>query len=79
MSEKKILPKNTVPDDKLGKVTGGTDDSGDTTVPCPFCGSKFSGYTQELYNHMEICDVQKYNAPDPNKLNPEDPKPFNPG
>ena len=77
MSEKKILPKEAVSDERLGKVTGGTDDLGDTTVTCRSCGLEFSGYTEEFYNHMVFCKGQNL-TPDPNKLDPEDPKPYGP-
>ena len=73
MSEKKILPKDTVSDEKLGNVSGGNGNLDSTNMSCPYCGRDSFKSNLEYMTHILNCEYKK-TIPAPNYL-----KPYNPG
>ena len=53
MSEKKILPKETISEEKLSNVSGGETPIEKVSI-CPVCNMPFPYSSYEYFNHLEL-------------------------
>ena len=75
MSEKKILPKDTISDEKLSNVSGGETPIEKVTI-CPVCNRPFPFNSDEYFYHVGLHYGKKTDIiPVPDN----DPKPYKPG
>ena len=77
MSEKKILPKDAISEEKLSNVLGGENPIEKVSI-CPVCHIPFPFNSDEYYTHVEFHYGKKPDIipiPVPNN----DPKPYKPG
>ena len=73
MLEKKILPKDTISDEKLSNVSGGNGDLDNTNMSCPYGGRESFKSNLEYMIHILNCEY-KNSIPAPDDL-----KPYNQG
>ena len=79
MSEKKILPKETISEEKLSNVSGGSFAFSNYDIHrCPYCGKEMQISNTDYCRHIYDCQ-EKYENPTPIPVPDNDPKPYKPG